>query len=102
MIGALWPAHPEGVGSHVAPSSSGLGRSPLKAEIAGSNPAGATPTKLPYAIEKVGYLARSIPPRHHGGYLAFRDVQLLEEGEEELAAGHRVARLPRLQQSLQR
>ena len=25
-----------------APSSSGLGRSPLKAEIAGSNPAGAT------------------------------------------------------------
>jgi hypothetical protein len=27
---------------YVAPSSSGLGRSPLKAEIAGSNPAGAT------------------------------------------------------------
>ena len=27
-----------------APSSSGLGRSPLKAEIAGSNPAGATST----------------------------------------------------------
>lgn len=27
---------------HVAPSSSGLGRSPLKAEIAGSNPAGVT------------------------------------------------------------
>src|SRR6267378_6984243 len=28
--------------SSVAPSSSGLGRSPLKAETAGSNPAGAT------------------------------------------------------------
>jgi hypothetical protein len=30
------------VTTNAAPSSSGLGRSPLKAEIAGSNPAGAT------------------------------------------------------------
>src|SRR5450759_5541493 len=33
--------------SALAPSSSGLGRSPLKAEIAGSNPAGATRTSVP-------------------------------------------------------
>ena len=29
-------------GAYVAPSSSGLGRRPLKAEVAGSNPVGAT------------------------------------------------------------
>src|SRR5438128_2294094 len=40
MGGARRP--PRVGGPYVAPSSSGLGRSPLKAEIAGSNPAGAT------------------------------------------------------------
>ena len=47
---------------HVAPSSSGLGRRPLKAEVAGSNPVGATknmgailptitfPTSLPFTF----------------------------------------------------
>src|SRR6267378_6779328 len=46
--------------SSVAPSSSGLGRSPLKAETAGSNPAGATPLAAPWAssVPKLGIRTR--------------------------------------------
>jgi Ribbon-helix-helix protein, copG family len=44
----------------VAPSSSGLGRSPLKAETAGSNPAGATPIHITRAEGVYNVIMRRI------------------------------------------
>ena len=49
---------------HVAPSSSGLGRSPLKAETAGSNPAGATPIHITRA-EGVYNVPHEADPNPH-------------------------------------
>ena len=62
-----------------APSSSGLGRSPLKAEIAGSNPAGATPTILLEDLHKGGVEWSDLAADDPAGL----DVDLVEEVGEE-------------------
>ena len=43
---------------YVAPSSSGLGRRPLKAEVAGSNPVGATKESGPGGATSPGFMKR--------------------------------------------
>src|ERR1700730_12319728 len=50
----------------VAPSSSGPGRSPLKAEIAGSNPAGATTERSQQRADLVGKIGSQVRPSDDG------------------------------------
>src|SRR5205814_4206781 len=88
----------------VAPSSSGLGRSPLKAEIAGSNPAGATnfltidpfAQKAPITAMRYTPLAQQacirpsptgpkLPAREHGAELRYRRIQ----GDDEQTVAER-------------
>ena len=60
---------------NLAPSSSGLGRRPLKAEIAGSNPVGATTKLQPGSISPGLFRALLILvcvfARQEGGYKGF-------------------------------
>src|SRR5450759_2679980 len=80
----------------VAPSSSGLGRSPLKAEIAGSNPAGAT-FPIPMAVSLPQQFDHQDFPILAGNdfeNLPITHGQFIEEGRQQVAASARIAGVP--------